>query len=75
MSSPSVSLEFAETENRGMVLPWVTSTGAVTGVADGSFVYDLSDHKVKSKICIRLERSFCGCLAGTTVDPITLQME
>ncbi len=49
VSNSSVSLEFAENENRGMILPWVTSTGAVAGVADGSFVYDLSDHKVKVK--------------------------
>lgn len=45
----SVSLEFGETENRGMVLPWVTSTGAVAGAVDGTMVYDLSDHKVKVK--------------------------
>ncbi|MCD0454779.1 hypothetical protein LPB85_04880 [Chryseobacterium sp. LC2016-27] len=49
VSNSSVSLEFAENENRGMILPWVTSVGAVTGVVDGSFVYDLSDHKVKVK--------------------------
>ena len=49
VSNSSVSLEFAENENRGMILPWVTSTGAVAAVADGSFVYDLSDHKVKVK--------------------------
>ncbi|MEG1592137.1 hypothetical protein [Chryseobacterium sp.] len=49
VSNSSVSLEFAETQNRGMILPWVTSTGAVTGVVDGSLVYDLSDHKVKVK--------------------------
>ncbi|MCD0454776.1 hypothetical protein LPB85_04865 [Chryseobacterium sp. LC2016-27] len=49
VSNSSVSLEFAETQNRGMILPWVTSVGAVTGVVDGSFVYDLSDHKVKVK--------------------------
>jgi len=49
VSNSSVSLEFAENENRGIILPWVTSVGAVTGVVDGSFVYDLSDHKVKVK--------------------------
>ncbi|MCC9035873.1 hypothetical protein NAL32_08325 [Chryseobacterium sp. Ch-15] len=44
----SVSLEFGS-ENRGIVLPWVTSTGAVAGAVDGTMVYDLSDHKVKTK--------------------------
>lgn len=49
VANSSVSLEFGETENRGIVLPWVTSTGAVAGVVDGTMVYDLSDHKVKVK--------------------------
>lgn len=31
VASPSASLDFG-TGNRGMILPWVTSTGAVTGV-------------------------------------------
>lgn len=49
VANSSISLEFGETENRGIVLPWVTGTGAVAGVVDGTMVYDLSDHKVKVK--------------------------
>lgn len=48
LSSTSVSLEFGS-ENRGMVLPWVIDTGSVSGVVNGTMVYDLSDHKTKVK--------------------------
>lgn len=48
VSSPSVSLEFGN-ENRGLLLPWVTSVASVTGVVDGTMVYDTSDKKVKVK--------------------------
>lgn len=48
VSSASVSLEFG-TANRGLLLPWVTSTGAVTGAVNGTMVYDTSDKKVKVK--------------------------
>lgn len=69
VSSGSVSLEFG-TANRGIILPWVTSTAAVTGVVNGTMIYDLSDKKVKIKYAsgwkdLSLETS------GTTVDPLT----
>lgn len=48
MTNTSVSLEFGS-DNRGLVLPWVTSSGAVTGAVNGSLVYDTSDKKVKVK--------------------------
>jgi len=48
VSSPSVSLDFGS-GNRGMVLPWVTSQASVTGVVNGTLVYDLTDKKVKVK--------------------------
>lgn len=48
ISSPSVSLEFGAA-NRGIILPWVTSTTAVTGAVNGTLVYDTSDKKVKVK--------------------------
>jgi hypothetical protein len=48
VSSPSVSLDFGS-GNRGMILPWVTSEGSVTGVVNGTLVYDLLDKKVKVK--------------------------
>lgn len=46
LTNSSVSLEFG-VGNKGIVLPWVTSAAAVTGAVDGTFIYDLSDHKVK----------------------------
>lgn len=66
----SVSLEFGN-ENRGMILPWVTSTGAVAGAVDGTVVYDLSDHKVKTKYTSGW-KDLSVDATGTTVDPITL---
>ncbi|WP_228453654.1 hypothetical protein [Chryseobacterium aquaeductus] len=46
VSNASVSLEFGS-GNMGIILPWVTSTASVTGAVDGTFIYDLTDKKVK----------------------------
>lgn len=46
VSNQSVSLEFGD-GNKGIILPWVTSAGAVTGAVDGTVIYDISDKKVK----------------------------
>jgi len=46
ISNSSVSLEFGD-GNKGIILPWVTSAGAVTGAVDGTVIYDISDKKVK----------------------------
>lgn len=46
VSNSSVSLEFAD-GNRGIILPWVNSAGAVTGAVDGTVIYDISDKKIK----------------------------
>lgn len=46
VTNTSVSLEF-ETDNKGMVLPWVTAAAGVTGAVDGTIIYDVTDHKVK----------------------------
>ena len=46
VASTSASLDFGS-ENRGLVLPWVTSVDDVTGVVDGTLVYDTDDNKVK----------------------------
>ena len=46
VTNASVSLEFGN-DNRGIVLPWVTSSASVTGAVDGTFIYDISDKKVK----------------------------
>lgn len=48
VSNTSVSLEFG-TGNRGIILPWVTSSANVTGVVNGTLVYDTNDKKVKVK--------------------------
>jgi len=69
VASPSVSLDFG-TGNRGMVLPWVTSTAAVTGVVNGTMVYDLTDKKVKVKYNAAW-KDLSVNTQGTTVDPLT----
>lgn len=43
--NPSVSLEFASTENRGLVLPYVDNKNGIS--EDGTMIYDTSDKKVK----------------------------
>ena len=63
----SISLEFGN-ENRGMILPWVTNTGAVSGAVEGTVVYDLSDHKVKTKNASGWKDLSIDS-TGTTIDP------
>lgn len=46
LESASSSLEFGS-ENRGLVLPWVTDTAAVQNVVNGTLIFDTSDKKVK----------------------------
>lgn len=70
ITSPSVSLDFG-TGNRGLILPWVTSTAAVTGVVNGTMVYDLTDKKVKIKYDAAWKDLTINT-QGTTVDPLTL---
>lgn len=45
VSNTSVSLEFGDTENRGLILPYVTDKSGIT--EEGSIIYDTTDHKVK----------------------------
>ena len=47
-TNASVSLEFG-TEEKGIVLPWVTSAQVVkdAGALDGTLIFDLTDKKVK----------------------------
>lgn len=47
ISSPDVSLEFSDTENRGILLPWVISHSSVLNAVDGTFIYDTSDQSIK----------------------------
>ena len=51
ISSPAVSLEFYDNPDntRGIILPWVTSTAAVTGAVNGTIVYNTADRKVYVK--------------------------
>lgn len=46
VTNTSVSLEFGA-ENKGLLLPWVTSAASVTGAVDGTIIYDIIDKKVK----------------------------
>jgi len=41
----SVSLEFGNTENRGLILPYVETKTGIT--ENGTIIYDITDHKVK----------------------------
>ena len=51
VSSPAVSLEFYDNADntRGIILPWVTNTAAVTGAVNGTIVYNTADRKVYVK--------------------------
>lgn len=44
-TNDQVSLEFADTENRGMILPYVTDKSGIT--TEGSLIYDATDYKIK----------------------------
>lgn len=69
ITNNSVSLEFGS-DNKGLILPWVSNTSSVTGAVDGTLVYDLTDKKVKAKYASGW-KDFSINTAGTTVDPIT----
>ena len=52
ITNSSVSLEFNNTENKGIILPWVSSTSAVesnasSALVSGTFVLDVTDSKIK----------------------------
>lgn len=46
LESASSSIEFGS-ENRGIVLPWVTNTSGIQNPVNGTLVFDTSDMKVK----------------------------
>lgn len=46
ITNSSVSLEFGSA-NRGLILPWVTSSASVAGAVDGTLIFDTTDKKVK----------------------------
>lgn len=45
VTNNSVSLEFDNTENRGLILPYVETKTGIT--EKGTIIYDVTDHKVK----------------------------
>ncbi|KAB1228618.1 hypothetical protein [Chryseobacterium viscerum] len=45
VSNPSTSLEFAGTENRGLVLPYIEDNSGIS--QDGTMIFDTTDNKVK----------------------------
>lgn len=45
ITNTSVSLEFADTENRGFILPYIIDKSSIT--QEGSTIFDTTDHKVK----------------------------
>ena len=45
VSNASVSLEFGNTENKGLILPYITDKTGIT--ENGTVIYDTTDHKVK----------------------------
>lgn len=45
VSNVSVSLEFGNLEKRGLILPYVENKSGIT--AEGTLIYDVTDHKVK----------------------------
>ena len=45
VSNTSVSLEFSDAENKGMILPYVENKSSIT--ENGTIIYDVTDHKVK----------------------------
>ncbi|MFC4688561.1 hypothetical protein ACFO4P_16585 [Epilithonimonas pallida] len=45
VTNTSVSLEFSDAENKGLILPYIENKTAIT--ENGSIIYDTTDHKVK----------------------------
>ncbi|NIF07161.1 hypothetical protein F3J23_17190 [Chryseobacterium sp. Tr-659] len=45
VSNGSVSLEFGDTENKGIILPYVSDKSGIT--ENGTLIFDTTDHKVK----------------------------
>lgn len=69
VASPSASLDFGS-GNRGMVLPWVESGAPLTGMVNGTLMYDLTDKKVKVKYNAGW-KDLSVNTQGTTVDSVS----
>ncbi|SDF23754.1 hypothetical protein [Epilithonimonas hungarica] len=73
VTNSSVSLEFGN-GNKGIILPWVTSTTAVTGAVDGTIIFDTSDKKVKyrkNSSWFDLSKNNTGTVDLTIQNPLT----
>lgn len=73
VTNTSVSLEFGDA-NKGLLLPWVTSAASVTGVVDGTIIYDTSDKKVKyrkNNAWFDLSVDATGVVDTSLQDPLT----
>ncbi len=68
-SSPAISLEFG-TENKGIIIPWVTSTNDMGSVSPGTFVLDVTDRVVKFKL-----QNEWMALSQKAVDPIDTSIQ
>ena len=78
VSSPAVSLEFYDNADntRGIILPWVTSTAAVTGAVNGTLVYNTADKKIYVKYAsgwIDLSVDTTGTVTTTLQDTLSDQ--
>ena len=76
VSSPAVSLEFYDNADntRGIILPWVTSTAAVTGAVNGTIIFDITDKKIKylkGGSWFDLSVDTTGVVDTTLQDPLT----
>ena len=76
ISSPAVSLEFYDNADntRGIILPWVTSTAAVTGAVNGTIIFDITDKKIKylkGGSWFDLSVDTTGVVDTTLQDPLT----
>ncbi|WP_213196749.1 hypothetical protein [Cloacibacterium caeni] len=69
--NPNISLEFYDGADnaRGIILPWVTNTSAVTDAVNGTLVYNTSDKKVYVKYASGW-KDLSVDATGTTIDPI-----
>ena len=74
VSNISVSLEFGDNANKGIILPWVTSAGDVSGAVNGTIIYDTTDKKVKymkGGTWFDLSRDNTGTVDTSIQDPLT----
>ncbi|RXM39726.1 hypothetical protein BOQ62_09880 [Chryseobacterium sp. CH21] len=69
VSNSSVSLEFGA-QNRGLLLPWVTSATTMTNTPNGTICFDLIDNRIKIKYAVGWQ-DFSQNSLGTTIDPVT----